>query len=96
MRSLTHPGGLRDSRPICRQQILKGRAFVLLMHACQESGVAGVLADRVEQWVYADERHVEAVAVERVLERVERMVEFVDAKIVDADLVSGAGARLRW
>ena len=62
------------------------------MHAPQESGVAGVVADGVEQWVHADESHVEAVAVERVLERVERMVEFVDAKIVDADLVSGAGS----
>ena len=67
-------------------------AVRLLMHACQESGVAGVVADGVEQRVHPDECHVEAVAVERVLERVEGMVEFIDAKIIDADLVSGAGA----
>jgi len=61
------------------------------MHACQESGVAGVVADGVEEWVHADECHVEAVVVERVLEGVEGMIEFVDAKIIDADLVNDAG-----
>ena len=62
------------------------------MNACQESGVTGVVADGVEEWVHADECHGEAVAVERVLERVEGMVEFVNAKIIDADLVSRARA----
>src|ERR1700722_20447002 len=64
----------------------------LLMHACKESGVAGVVADGVEEWVHADERHIETVTVERVLERVEGMIEFVDAKIIDADLVGRAWA----
>jgi hypothetical protein len=50
------------------------------------------LADGVEKWVHAEECHVEAVAVERVLERVEGMVEFVDAKIIGAYFVSGTGA----
>jgi hypothetical protein len=51
------------------------------------------MADGVEEWVHADECHVEAVAVERVLERVEGMVEFVNAKIINANLESGAGVR---
>jgi hypothetical protein len=66
-------------------------AIRLLIHPCQESRVAGVVADGVEEWIHADECHVEAVAVDGVLERLEGMVEFVDAKIIDADLVSGAG-----
>jgi hypothetical protein len=66
-----------------KKQHLKG-AVRLLMNACQESGVAGIVADGVEKWVRADKCHVDAVAVERVLKRLEGMVEFVDAKIVDA------------
>ena len=61
------------------------------MHAFQESGVAGVVADGVEERVYADECHVQSVVVERVLEGIEGMVEVVDSKIIDADLVRGAG-----
>jgi hypothetical protein len=63
----------------------------LLMHALEESGVTGVAADGVEEWVHADESHVEAVVIERMLEGVEGVLEFVDAKIIDADLVSDAG-----
>lgn len=62
------------------------------MHACQERGVPGVVADGVEERVHADQCHVEAAAVQRVLKRVEGMVQFVDAKIIDADLVRGAWA----
>ncbi len=40
----------------------------LLVHARQESGVAGVVADGIEQRVHADESHRNAVLVERVLE----------------------------
>lgn len=61
------------------------------MHACQESGVAGVVADGIEEWIHADECHVIAAAVKRVLEGAEGMVEVVDAKIIDANVVSGAG-----
>ena len=64
----------------------------LLMDACQQSGVTGVVADGIEKGVHTDECHGEAVAVERVLEGVEGMVEFIDAKIIYADLVSDAGA----
>ena len=63
----------------------------LLMDEGQERGVAGVLAHGVEERINADECHAETVAVDRVLERVESMVEFIDAKIIDADLVSRAG-----
>ena len=89
MRSLTTCGRLGGSGPFTDGN-LQG-AIRLLMHAFQESGIAGVVADGVEQRVHAEECHGEAVAVERVLERVEGMVEFVDAKIIDADFVSGAG-----
>lgn len=65
-------------------------AIRLSMHACQESGIAGVLADGVEEWVHADECHVEAMTVESVLERVKGMIEIVGSKIIDADLISGA------
>ena len=40
----------------------------LLVHAPQKSSVAGVVPDGIEQRVHADESHVEAVPVERVLE----------------------------
>lgn len=67
----------------------------LLMHLCQERGVTGVAADRIERWTYADTCHVEAVSAERPLERIERVVEIANSKIVDADLVlrarSGTG-----
>ncbi len=67
-----------------------------MVHACQESGVAGILANRVEYRVHADECHAEAVAVDRVLERIEGMVEIIDAKIINADLIIDAGAGPRW
>lgn len=50
------------------------------------------MADGVKERVHANECHVEAVAVDRVLERFEGMVEIIDAKIIYADLISGAGA----
>ena len=62
------------------------------MNTLQENGVAGIVADGVKERVHADEGHVEAVSVDRVLEGVESMVEVVDAKIIDADLVRDAGA----
>ena len=68
-------------------------AVRLLMNASQECGVAGIIADRVEKRIHANERHIEAVAVHRVLKRFEGMVEFVHAKIIDADLESGARVR---
>jgi hypothetical protein len=79
MRSLTTRSPDCGTEARLPAAISKGHAVRLLMHACQEIGVAGVVADGVEEWVHADECHVEAVAVERVLERVEGMVEFVDA-----------------
>ena len=62
------------------------------MNTCQESGEATVVTDGIEERVHPDECHGEAMAVERVLDGVEGMIEVVDAKIIDADLVSGAGA----
>jgi hypothetical protein len=63
----------------------------LLMHAFQESGVAGIVADGVEERIHADECHAEAVVVDRVLERFEGMVKIMNAKIVDPELVTRAG-----
>jgi hypothetical protein len=45
------------------------------MHPFQECGIARVMADGVEERVHADERHVEAVAVERLIEGIEGTVE---------------------
>ena len=86
---MTPRDGLRTDVhfPVANLQV----AVLLLMHAYQESGVAGIVTDGVEEWVYADECHVEAVVVERVLEGVKGMIEVVDAKIIDANFVSGAG-----
>jgi hypothetical protein len=64
-----------------------------LVDATEESDVARVMADRVENGVNTHECHVEAVPVECVVEGVECVVEFVDAKIVRADLVSRAEFR---
>ena len=90
MRSLSTHGRLQDLSPFTGSN--PQGAVRLLMHPCQERGVAGVVADRIEQWIHADKCHVEAVAVERALKRFERMVEIANSKIIDADLVSRARA----
>jgi hypothetical protein len=64
----------------------------LLVHTVQESGVAGILAYRIKERVYANQRHIQTVVIESALERVEGIVEIVDAKIIDADLICGAWA----
>jgi hypothetical protein len=61
-----------------------------LMYACQKSGVARVVANRIEQRIDADKGHIEAVLVDRVVEGFEGMVEFVHANIIDAYLVTSA------
>ena len=63
----------------------------LLMHAREQSGVAGILADGVQEWIHSDESHREAVVIERALERGEGVVELLEAKIVNANLVIVAG-----
>src|ERR1700761_4069816 len=70
----------------------RGRT-ALLVDASEEGSVARVLADRVKKRVHAHESHVEAVLVKRMVEGVECVVEFVDPKIVNTDLVSSAGFR---
>ena len=64
-----------------------------MVDASEEGSVARVLADRVKKRVHAHESHVEAVLVKRMVEGVECVVEFVDPKIVNTDLVSSAGFR---
>ena len=64
---------------------------LLLMHAFQESGLAGVVADGVKERVHADECHAEAVVADGLLERFEGMVEIMNTKIANPDLVNRAG-----
>ena len=63
----------------------------LLVDTGEEGGVAGIVANRVEERVNTNKSHVEAMLVECSVEGIECVGEFADAKIVDADLVRGAG-----
>src|SRR6185437_12916190 len=65
--------------------------LTLLVHAGEQSGVARVVPDGIEQWVHADQCHVEAAFVDCALERFEGMVEITNTKIINADLVRRAG-----
>lgn len=65
----------------------------LRVKAGEESGVAWVAADRVEDRVHAEKRHGVAVLVERAVEGDKGLVETVGAEVVQGKLILSAGLR---